>query len=149
MLWFRGECASEKNWTIQQKLETNIRLQHELSENYELISKMVLIVINRGLRLIIENPFSEEHYLRRYWCIKPAIIDKDRRKNGDKFKKPTQYFFIGIEPKSNLIFEPLTYIECDKDIIHQNKGKVRSEIHPQYANRFIRQYILDESEIKK
>ena len=95
---------------------------------------------------MIENPYSEEHYLRRYWCITPAIIDRDRRKNGDKFKKPTQYYFIGFEPQTNLVMEPIEYIKCDKDITHQNTWKERSEIHPQYANRFIRQYIL-ESEV--
>ena len=150
MLWFRGQNQSEKNWSLKQKLEYNINLQWELSHNYELISKLVIIAINKGLRLVIENPFSEEHYLRRYWCVTPAIIDKDRRANGDKFKKPTQYFFIGFEPKQNILFEPITYVECQKDIAHQNTWKERSEIHPQYASRFIRQYLIDyETDIER
>ena len=105
----------------------------------------------------MENPYSEEHFLRRYWCYSPAVIDRDRRDNGDYFKKPTQYWFLNCEPQNNLIFESISYnaIEC-KDAIRtmtkehyaktgaDNNKTARSMIHPQYADRFIRQYILDE-----
>ncbi len=109
------------------------------------------------IKLIMENPYSEEHYLRRYWCYQPAIIDRDRRDRGDYFKKPTQYWFVNCEPKNNFIFEALNYnaIECRdairlmkqedyKDTGAKNKKVARSMIHPDYANRFIREYILDE-----
>jgi hypothetical protein len=84
-----------------------------------------------------------------YWCIKPDIIDHDRTENGDYYKKPTQYWFINIKPKNNFLFESIDYVETK--IIGKLKVKngksvktQRSEIHPQYANRFIRQYIIDE-----
>ena len=138
-----------KNYTDRQKLDTSMRLHSELHENYMLISKMASICLDRGLKMIIENPAMPPHYLTTYWCLKPKIIDKDRRENGDYMKKPTQFWFINCEPKKNLVFEPLDYVEqrkCDY-ITKGNTGKdrqvARSEIHPQYANRFIRQYILD------
>ncbi len=59
-------------------------------------------------------------------------------------KKPTQYFFINCEPKSNFVFEPIEYVEkisIDK-INGVNRKKRRSMIHPQYANRFIKQYLI-------
>ena len=104
---------------------------------------------------MIENPYSEQHYLARYWCVKPKLIDKDRTLNGDYYSKPTQYWFINCEPKDNFIFEPIQFVE-KKTITNTKKSenlsfqKMRSMIHPQYANRFIRQYILDnkEGEIK-
>ena len=110
----------------------------------------------------MENPYSEEHFLRRYWCYSPAVIDRDRRDSGDYFKKPTQYWFLNCEPQNNLIFEPISYnaIEC-KDAIRtmtkehyvktgaDNKKTARSMIHPQYANRFIRQYLIDEKELSE
>ncbi|MDO5480022.1 MAG: hypothetical protein Q4G23_12755, partial [Clostridia bacterium] len=106
------------------------------------------------LRLVIENPIAEQHYLKRYWCLKPSIIDKDRRQNGDYYKKPTQFFFIGFEPKNNLIFETLDYVEPRRcAYITSKDGKSReerrSEIHPQYASRFIRQYLIDERKVNK
>lgn len=147
-LEFRGEAYQMKNWTDEKKLHYSMRLHDELHRNYELISKMVLIAINKGLQLVIENPYTSPHYLTSYWCIKPKIIDKDRRENGDYMKKPTQFFFINREPKQNIVFEPITYVPqriCDKMKSENGKNKtvLRSEIHPQYASRFIRQYLID------
>ena len=138
-----------KNFSDIEKLESDLILHSELSDNYELITKLAIIVIKKGLRMVFENPYTEQHYLTRYWCLKPAIIDKDRTLNGDYCTKPTQYWFIGFQPQQNIIFEPLDYVE--KRNINNMTGKDgknrtvrRSEIHPQYANRFIRQYILKE-----
>ena len=93
-------------------------------------------------RLIIENPQGQPHYLTSYFCFKPAIIDYNRRDNGDYYVKPTQYWFFNCEPKQNIIFEPLDYVPMRK-ITKEMPGKDRSEIHPQYASRFIRQFVID------
>ena len=149
-LAFRGEAFQMLKYSDRQKLSYSMNLHKELHRNYLLISKMACIAIDRDLRLIIENPYTAPHYLTTYWCLKPKIIDKDRRNNGDYMKKPTQFWFINIEPTYNIILEPLEYVDqrkCDY-ITKKNTGKdrtvARSEIHPQYANRFIRQYILGE-----
>jgi hypothetical protein len=148
LLHFRGDVYQMKNYTDLQKLESDLRLHSELSENYELITKLAILVIKKGLRMVFENPFSEQHYLTRYWCLKPSIIDKDRTQNGDYCIKPTQYWFIGFEPQQNLVFEPIDYVETrniNNMVAKDGKNKTvrRSEIHPQYANRFIRQYLID------
>lgn len=151
-LLFRGQATQQKNWSDEQKLEYSIVLQNELTELYVLLCKMVIVVLRKGLRMVIENPYTAPHYLTTYWCLQPTIIDKDRTQNGDYYKKPTQYWFINLKPKYNLVFEPLEYVE--RRIIATVKGTdctsrktARSMIHPQYANRFIRQYLIDESEV--
>ena len=101
------------------------------------------------MRIVIENPYSAQHYLKQYWCIQPKLIDKDRTQNGDIMKKPTQYFFINCEPKNNLVFEPIEYVDTVrfkklKGTENIQRKTMRSMIHPQYANRFIRQYLIDE-----
>ena len=149
-LMFRGEAYQMKNYTDRQKLEVSMRLHKELHRNYMLISEMVCICLDKKLRMIIENPYTAPHYLTTYWCIKPKIIDRDRREYGDWMKKPTQFWFINCEPQQNLVFEPLDYVEqrkCDyvtKNSTGKDRQVARSEIHPQYANRFIRQYIIEE-----
>lgn len=151
-LWFRGENYGQKNWTLRQKLEKAKEMHGELHELYVMLCELVIVCIDKGLQMIIENPYTQPHYLTVYWCIRPSIIDKDRTENGDYYKKPTQYWFINREPKYNILFEPLDYVE-QRIITRTKKGEgtsiktERSMIHPQYASRFIRQYILDESEI--
>ena len=98
-----------------------MRLQTELTEMYLLINKLFLICMKKKLKLIVENPYSEEHYLRRYWCYPPSIIDKDRRTDGDYYKKPTQYWFVNFEPKNNLVMGSYNNaIDC-KDPIKKMK----------------------------
>lgn len=104
--------------------------------------------------MVIENPYTQPHYLTTYWCMKPVLIDKDRTKNGDYYKKPTQYWFLNCKPEQNLVFEPIEYvktrtIEGQKGTESTTRKVERSLMHPQYADRFIRQYILKEEQWKK
>lgn len=147
-LAFRGESYQQKNWTDVQKLEYSIQLQKELSDLYILLSMLVIVVKRKGLRMVIENPYTQPHYLTTYWCLKPTIIDKDRTRNGDYYKKPTQYWFINCEPKYNLVFEPIEYVKTR--VIATVRGTdctsrktERSLMHPQYASRFIKEYLID------
>lgn len=136
----------QKNWSEADKLEYCMKLHDELHRNYMLISKMVIVLQKKGIPIIIENPYSTQHYLTNYWCIKPKVIDKDRHASGDYMKKPTQYWFIGIEPKDNLIMEQVKYkkrlsvsnLFGTKDYVVQ-----RSMISKDYVNRFIREFIID------
>lgn len=157
MLHFRGQAQQLQKLSLEDKMINCMKLQDELTRNYKLVNKLFITCIRRKLKLIMENPFSEEHYLRRYWCLEPKIIDRDRTTRGDYFKKPTQYWFINCEPTFRPLFEMTDYnfVE-EKDAIrlgmknvkdklglkHLTATKVRSMIHPSYANRFIREFIL-------
>lgn len=147
MVHMRGDCSAMAAWSDEKKLENSKRLNRELAENYETISNMVIVCLRKKLKLIIENPYSPQHYLKQYWSVKPSIIDKDRTERGDWLKKPTQYYFINCKPSNNLIVEP--QIIRPKKIFKKikNEGNLkrsvrRSMIMPEYANRFIREFIL-------
>ena len=144
LLMFRGENGGCQSWTDVQKLKYNLKLHSELAQNYEIITKLVLVAIERGFKLIIENPRGTggQHYLNRYWCLKPSIIDGDRSKMGDYYKKPTQYWFINFEPKQNY-FKHAIYNGKTKTIKEERNKVKRSLISPEYAKNFIEKYILD------
>ena len=144
---FKGVNSGYKDWNMKKKLSNCLKLSEELNRNYQLITKLAIICVDKNISLIIENPYSTQHYLHRYWCIEPKIIDMDRSLEGDYYKKPTQYWFINCDPKNNFIFEPLELVKRKK--INDENTVNRSMIHPQYANRFIRQYIIDEEELIK
>lgn len=149
MVHMRCDCVTMRKWDDVKKLEYSKRLNSEVNKNFEIISNLAIVCLRKGLRLIIENPYSPQHYLKQYWCLKPAMIDKDRTKRGDWLKKPTQYYFINCEPKNNLIFEPMPFRERTRFKKITNDGTERrsvrrSKIMPEYANRFIREFVLDE-----
>jgi hypothetical protein len=139
-LFFQGDAHQQKNHTDIQKLEYAMRLHDELNELYSLICKLFLVSMRGGYKMIVENPYGQ-NYLEYYFPVKPKIIDKDRHANGDYFKKPTQYWFLNFEPQNNFCMFPLEYVELLK-VGRQNKVN-RSLMHPQYARRFIAQYILE------
>lgn len=154
-LLFRGQNAGQKNWSLEQKMEYCINLEKERAELYEIFTKLFLICIKKGLKLIVENPYAKEHYITRYWCYKPLIVDKDRRDDGDYYAKPTQYWFLNCEPTYNFLLDAIEYNDLGcKDTIRMMKkehwGKTgaesikeaRSMISPTYANKFIRRYLL-------
>lgn len=154
MLFFRGQAMQLKNKSDKEKMLYDMKLLEETKHNYDLVNKLFIICIDKELRLIMENPYSEEHFLRRYWCMAPSVIDKDRRLNGDYYKKPTQYWFLNCEPAGSILFEALEYNAVNsKDSIKRmlkedyqhfanSTTEARSMIHPSYANRFIRSQIL-------
>lgn len=154
LLMFRGDGLGDM--PMEKKLQYDLKYMKELKELYELVTTLVIVCIKKNIRLIIENPYSEQHFLRTHWCFKPAIIDRDRRRNGDYYCKPTQYWFLNCEPTDNFICSPVpnNEIKCKSAIKTmkrehfeitgaRNKKVARSMIHPDYAERFIKQYILD------
>ena len=104
---FKGTNSGFKNWSIEKKLECDLKLIDGLANNYKLITKLVLLAKRNGFKLIIENPYSKQHFLTRYWALEPGYIDMNRHENGDFYKKPTQYFFVNCKPQNNLLFEPV------------------------------------------
>lgn len=164
LLSFRGQSQQMKKWNYEQKMEYCMKLQKELCRMYLLVNKLFIVAFRKEIKLIVENPYSEEHYLRRYWCYPPAVIDRDRRERGDYYAKPTQYWFVNCEPKNNLIWEMQNYnaiqshandsvrwitgkqFEKETGICGITQKVARSMIHPEYANRFIREHILEAEE---
>ena len=137
-----------EKWDDMQKLEYSMKLHNELNEMYIRICKLFHICMSGGWRMIVENPYTQPHYLTMYFPIKPAVVDKDRTENGDHFKKPTQYWFVNCSPENNFVLEPLEYTPKYTIANAEKMGgghsiKVRrSLIHPQYAERFIKRHIL-------
>ena len=142
ILMFNGEQLQLKNKSDKYKLEYDMQLHEELHYIYIYICKLALVCIEKEIPLVIENPYSTQHYLTRYWCLKPKLIDDNRTLRGDYYKKPTQYWFINCEPKDNFIFEPM--INNEVRVITETHDKVqRSMISKEYANRFIREFLIE------
>ena len=153
-LSMRGDARQQKKWSMPQKIEYAMKLNNELNEMYTLVSMLAHIAYTRKLRLIIENPYSDQHYLTRYWCVKPSLIDKNRQIRNDYYEKPTQYWFINCEPQNNFEWfdqmEGVTATINDPSPLVKKFGVsrtvARSMIAPEYAERFVREYILEKGD---
>ncbi len=114
---------------------------------YKLLYKLIAIVEIRGLRLIIENPATQPHYLlfvENFYC-KPTIIDKNRLLRGDYYRKPTAYWFFNIKPTYGESFKVTKAVKTIQDAARGKDGlcsEERSMISPEYAKNFICDFIL-------
>ncbi len=140
----QGNGYAQQKWSDYKKLEFSLKTNEELNYMYGMITKLAMICLKRKIPLIIENPYQYDHYLTNYWPLKSSFIDTDRHKNGDYFKKPTQYWFIGLEPENNLPGDAIAvYKKRSIKGITKNRKLERSMISPEYAKRFIKTYIVN------
>lgn len=114
---------------------------------YQLCIKMLAIAKTRGLRMIMENPWGTQSFLRNDFVTPPAIVDRDRSLRGDYFSKPTAYWYINCEPTIGLTIQKLHKPRrVKKDARPSGKAgqcsEERSMISPDYARNFICDFIL-------
>ena len=113
---------------------------------FSLAVKMLAVAKMKGIRLIMENPWSEQTYLKANFVMPPSLVDMDRTKRGDFFTKPTAYWYINCEPTHGQTYQkPKEH----KTIVKAKMGKQaglcseeRSMISPDYARNFICDFIL-------
>lgn len=119
---------------------------HNREVYFTLLIKMCQVARERGLRLIFENPYSMQTFLKNGFVLPPAIIDNDRTMRGDYFTKPTAYWYINCDPTYGKSFQaPLE----TKRLMWESKSpqaglcsEERSMISPDYARNFICDFIL-------
>ena len=114
---------------------------------YQLCIKMLAIAKTRGLRMIMENPWGTQSFLRNDFVTPPALVDRDRSLRGDYFSKPTAYWYINCEPTIGLTIQKLHKPKrVKKDAKPSGKAgqcsEERSMISPDYARNFICDFIL-------
>lgn len=140
-------CIPTKKYSDERKLEDCLYYHKALHRNYELITKLAIVALRKNIAMVIENPYSSQHYLTNYWCLKPKVIDLDRTKHGDAYQKPTQYWFLNCEPKNNIIMDGIQLKK--KKQIEKGKTVERSMIEHDYARWFIKEFVLDEEQIDR
>ena len=96
--------------------------------------------------MIVENPWTQPHFLKNNFLKAPSLIDPDRTLRGDYFSKPTAYWFWNCEPTEGFTFQKdkeVKVIEkCKQGISAGICSEERSMISPDYARNFICDFIL-------
>jgi hypothetical protein len=133
---------------IKQKTDAILERSKNREYFYSLLIKLFGLVQERGLRMIVENPYSGQHYLvlAQNFVMPPTMIDHDRTRRGDYFNKPTSYWFVNCEPTHGKSIQPAK----EHKTVMTAKGasraglcsEERSMISPDYARNFICDFIL-------
>ena len=136
------------NWKYDttQYIADQILERSRIRQNfYEKALMMFTLCDVRGLRLIVENPYATVHYLRNNFPYKPALIDNDRQRRGDYFRKPTQYWYVNCEPTFGQSFtkpKETRQVNVLSGHVGSSCDEDRSMISPDYARNFICDFIL-------
>lgn len=151
-LYFTLENINYRSLTLEQKFEKMLERADNRNYFFKLILKLTAICLAHKICMVFENPYSEMHYLMNNFLKAPDLIDFDRTKRGDYFKKPTSYWFFNFVPSYGESFQkPKEH----KSIIHAKRGvkagvcsEERSMISPDYARNFICDFVLGEVQEK-
>ena len=144
--YFTLENNNYRKLDLRGKLSAILTRAEDRHKFYVLLIKMVGVCLQRGIRLVIENPYSSQHYLCNNFFKNPSIVDKNRMMRGDFFVKPTGYWFFNCEPTHGESMQN----DKEKKNVWNCKGaskaglcsEERSMISPDYARNFICDFIL-------
>lgn len=142
---------NSRKLTTKEKADSILERSKNRERFWRIAVMMFAVCDMRGLRIIMENPFSMQTFLRGNFIFQPTIIDNDRTLRGDIYKKPTGYWFLNCEPTYNVTMEKL---HKGKRIIDERgvKGggicsETRSMITKEYARNFICDFILGKVQV--
>lgn len=161
----------------KRKWNTLRRLSQDRFYFYDIALKLTAVIQIRGLRMIIENPWHPTNFTNHFWFLRTSLIDNDRTRRGDYFRKPTAYWFVNCEPTHGETWQPTPKDKIrsitagfgtqktkakmkkflDKQdlnaryIDHKTQAGLcdedRSMISPDYARNFICDFILGREQI--
>ena len=137
-------CVNYRKKTVREATDLILERTKDREKFYTLAIKMLSIAQERGIRLIMENPWSLQTYLKANFVLPPTLIDHDRSLRGDIFKKETAYWYINCEPTQGKSYQPTQKVKV-LDKKGANKGicsEERSMISPDYARNFICDFII-------
>ena len=131
---------------ILEKTEKILERSKNREYFFSLAVKMLTVAKYRDLRLVMENPWSEQTFLKANFVMPPTFVDNNRMLRGDYYVKPTAYWFINSEPTNGKSYQN----DKEKKTIMKSKGaskagicsEERSMISPDYARNFICDFIL-------
>ena len=139
-------CHNYKKLNNEEKIREILKRSDNRKEYYDRLIKFVGVCLKKKLRMIFENPFAMQTYLKANFLKAPDLIDNDRSLRGDYFKKPTAYWFWNCKHTYGESFQQDKEVRRIADCKHLRGGGLcseeRSMISPDYARNFICDFIL-------
>ena len=140
-------ATNYRKLSIKEKTDKILERSANRESFFRICVKMISVAMQKNIRLIMENPWSEQTFLKANFVMPPSLVDMDRTKRGDVYKKPTAYWFVNCEPTHGQSFQrPKTQIKTIMSSRGSSKAGIcseeRSMISSDYARNFICDFIL-------
>lgn len=107
--FYDASQKQKKNFGSKEYYEQKWSILRKYSQDrfyfYDLALKMSAICQIRGIRMIMENPWHPTNFTNHFWFMRVSLIDKDRTKRGDYFRKPTGYWYLNCTPTNGKSYQ--------------------------------------------
>ena len=128
------------------KIEKILERTEKRKEFFERLIKFCAVCIDYKIRMIFENPWSEQTYLKANFLKTPDVVDANRMERGDYYKKPTAYWFWNCKPTKGFSYQNDKVQKIINDCKKAPKAGLCSEerslISSDYARNFICDFII-------
>ncbi len=147
-LYFRGEVITFQQHGLSEVDINKVIIERARNREYfyTTLLKLFSVCTLKNIRLIVENPYSVNHYLINNFPYKAKVIDRNRQLRGDYFRKPTQYWFHNCEPTHGATYTTPNKKLNIRALSGSKQGGIcnetRSMISPEYAHNFIIDFVL-------
>lgn len=140
------ESINNRNLPVMKKAEVVLERSKNREYFFGLAVKMFAVALDRGLRLVMENPWSQQTFLKANFIYPPTFVDMNRTIRGDFFIKPTAYWFLNCEPTCGFSEQR----RLEHKVVFKSKrsakaglcSEERSLISPDYARNFICDFLI-------
>lgn len=143
---FNWHCRNYRNLSSKEKADMILQRSANREKFFRVMVQMFAVVEMKGLRIIVENPWTLPNFLNDNFIVPPSIVDKDRSLRGDGFKKPTAFWFWHCEPTYGKSYQPNKKVTRILDCKSVKGGgicsPIRSHIESDYARNFICDFII-------
>jgi hypothetical protein len=130
-----------KKYSTAEKTAAVLQRSENREYFFRLLVMLFSICMQRGLRLIVENPWSQQTFLKNNFILPPSFVDNDRTARGDYFIKPTAYWFVNCEPTNGFTLQRDKEVKKILNAKHSKQAGIcsteRSMISHDYARNFI------------
>ena len=147
--WYSLSQRDYEKWSYKKRIDYMVNKNRSRSMFYEVLIKFVGVCLERNLRMIMENPWALNTYLKQNVFLKPpTIIDEDRTLRGDYMKKPTAYWFWNATPTYGRSSQHTPSSKQKRTMSLRKAPRAglcseeRSMISPDYARNFICDFII-------
>ena len=147
MVAFSWGYKNYKKLSYAEKTDRIIEREANRTKFYTLLLKLIRICMSKNIRMILENPYNEQHFFKQGNFVKnPTFIDNNRMIRGDYFVKPTAYWFFNCEKTYGLTTQndkkQKLILKCKSSNKAGLCSEERSMISPDYARNFICDFII-------